>query len=120
MFARTASPKYTSQTSHDKPEASSRVGVGSVRLIRHLEPTIMEGFTYSEWEAFIHEKALESESDLCAGPLSSIMSPLDDRFPLALDHTLLKQNATPSEIDILCDEAIKFGFKVNLYLSQTS
>jgi len=70
--------------------------------------------TDSEWEVFIHEKASEIESNLATGPLASIMSPSDYRFPLALDHTLLKPDATPSQIDVLCAEAIKFGFKVSL------
>ena len=80
----------------------------------------MEGCTDSEWEAFIHEKSSEIEFDLGTGPLASIVFPSDDRFPLALDHTLLKQDATPSQIDALCTEAIKFGFKVSLYLFSTS
>jgi hypothetical protein len=80
----------------------------------------MEGCTDSEWEAFIHAKASEIEFDSSSGVLDSITSPLDDRFPVALDHTLLKQDATPSQIDTLCAEAIKYGFKVNLYLPRTS
>ncbi|KAF8885072.1 hypothetical protein CPB84DRAFT_1850489 [Gymnopilus junonius] len=44
-------------------------------------------------------------------PLESITTPSDPRFPLAIDHTLLKQEATPAQIDALCDEAIKYGFK---------
>jgi deoxyribose-phosphate aldolase len=75
----------------------------------------MEGWTDSEWEALIHEKASEIELDLGPGPLASIMSPSDDRFPLALDHTLLKPDATSSQIDAFCAEAIKFGFKVFIF-----
>lgn len=71
--------------------------------------------TDSEWEAFILEKASKVDYDLGTMPLESVMHPSDDRFPLALDHTLLKPDATPSEIDILCDEAIKFGFKVTCF-----
>lgn len=76
--------------------------------------------TDSEWEAFVHEKASEIESNLSTGPFASIMSPSDDRFPPALDHTLLKPDATPSQIDVLCAEAIKFGFKVSLCIYSTS
>ena len=44
--------------------------------------------------------------------LASVTNASDPRFPLAIDHTLLKQDATPAQIDVLCDEAIKYGFKV--------
>ena len=30
-----------------------------------------------------------------------------------IDHTLLKQDATPAQITVLCEEAKKYGFKVN-------
>ena len=30
-----------------------------------------------------------------------------------VDHTLLKPDATPAQITILCEEAKKYGFKVN-------
>ena len=33
-------------------------------------------------------------------------------LPATIDHTLLKPDATPAQIDTLCDEAIKYGFKV--------
>lgn len=32
-----------------------------------------------------------------------------------IDHTLLKQDATPAQVTALCEEAKKFGFKVNGY-----
>ena len=30
-----------------------------------------------------------------------------------IDHTLLKPDATPAQIIVLCEEAKKYGFKVN-------
>lgn len=39
-------------------------------------------------------------------------------FAKAIDHTLLKLDATAEQIDGLCEEARRFNFKVsNLYLS---
>lgn len=72
-----------------------------------------------EWQAFIAQNisevlAPETDSGRNAAPLSSIATPSDSRFPLAIDHTLLKQEATPAQIDVLCDEAIAYGFKVGI------
>ncbi|KDR81016.1 hypothetical protein GALMADRAFT_91728 [Galerina marginata CBS 339.88] len=68
-----------------------------------------------EWSTLINSKILEILSQETSNdepsPLASITSPGDPRFPLAIDHTLLKQDATPTQIDSLCDEAIKYGFK---------
>ncbi|KAF9075331.1 hypothetical protein BDP27DRAFT_1380896 [Rhodocollybia butyracea] len=44
-------------------------------------------------------------------PSSSITHPTDNLFPLSIDHTLLKPDATSAQIDHLCDEAIKYSFK---------
>ena len=72
--------------------------------------------TDDEWRIFIEQKisdVLSPESRANnAPPLASITAPCDPRFPLAIDHTLLKQDATPAQIDALCDEAIEYGFKV--------
>ena len=78
--------------------------------------------TDADWESFIQSRISDtlngSELDLSmAGPFASITSPADPRFPLAIDHTLLKPDATPAQIDVLCDEAIRYGFKVgNIYI----
>ncbi len=75
--------------------------------------------TDSEWHTFLEGKiaqVLNAQTDPIAGPLASITSPEDPRFSLALDHTLLKQDATPPQIDALCDDAIKYGFKVRSFL----
>ena len=40
--------------------------------------------------------------------------PLDRKLVAKhIDHTLLKQDATPAQITVLCEEAKKYGFKVN-------
>lgn len=45
-------------------------------------------------------------------PVPSV--PLDDKFVAKhIDHTLLKPDATPGQITLLCEEAKKYGFKVN-------
>jgi len=69
----------------------------------------------SEWHAFIGQKQRQVLSEPnCSqpGPLSYIFSPGDPLFPSTIDHTLLKQEATPSQVDALCDDALKYGFKV--------
>lgn len=70
--------------------------------------------TDADWDSFVQSKISDifSSSSSVAGPLASISSPTDPRLPLAIDHTLLKPDATPAQIDSLCDEAIKYGFKV--------
>lgn len=73
--------------------------------------------TDADWESFIQSKisdllSASGGSQADAGPLASISSPTDPRFPLAIDHTLLKPDATPAQIDALCHEAIRYGFKV--------
>ncbi|KAF9528991.1 hypothetical protein CPB83DRAFT_853581 [Crepidotus variabilis] len=88
----------------------------------------MENLTDSQWEVYITTKinnVLNSlVSEAISGSLASITAASDSRFPQAIDHTLLKQDATPAQIDKLCDEAIKFGFKsccVNgLYIPQVT
>ncbi|KAJ3515713.1 hypothetical protein NLJ89_g1585 [Agrocybe chaxingu] len=84
--------------------------------------------TDADWDALVQAKIFEvlstAEMNVEAGPLASISTPADPRFPLTIDHTLLKQDATPAQIDTLCDEAIKYGFKsccVNgLYIKQVA
>ncbi|KAF8994945.1 deoxyribose-phosphate aldolase [Cyathus striatus] len=71
--------------------------------------------TNEEWTSFINAKLDEVvsvlNSDSQVGPFASITSPEDPKFPLVVDHTLLKPDATLEQIDKLCDEAIMFGFK---------
>ncbi|PFH48647.1 hypothetical protein AMATHDRAFT_149434 [Amanita thiersii Skay4041] len=45
------------------------------------------------------------------GPFAEIKSPADPLFPQTIDHTLLKPDATPAQIDELCDQARKYDFK---------
>jgi deoxyribose-phosphate aldolase len=46
-------------------------------------------------------------------PLADVKSASDPRFPQSIDHTLLKPDATLEQIDKLCEEAVKYGFKVS-------
>ena len=82
----------------------------------HIPLILMTDRTDDEWRIFINEKisqVLSPESNSNdAPPLASIKASSDPCFPLAIDHTLLKQDATPAQIDALCDEAIEYGFKV--------
>ncbi|KAF8959645.1 hypothetical protein BDZ97DRAFT_1666892 [Flammula alnicola] len=88
----------------------------------------MADCTDTEWEKLIQGKIFEvlsPESQILEAPaLASISTPSDPRFPLAIDHTLLKQDATPAQVDALCDEAIRYGFKsccINgLYVKQVA
>lgn len=75
--------------------------------------------TNADWESFIQAKiseVLSFDPSVDAQPtdLASATNASDPRFPLAIDHTLLKQDATPAQIDVLCDEAIEHGFKVRI------
>jgi hypothetical protein len=69
--------------------------------------------TNAEWESLVQAKLLSLDTcvDSQPAPLASVADAGDPRFPLAIDHTLLKQDATPAQIDVLCDEAIQYGFK---------
>ncbi|KAI3614229.1 deoxyribose-phosphate aldolase [Moniliophthora roreri] len=65
-----------------------------------------------EWAVLIAQKASEvlADNSECDSSLTTITAP-DDQFALAIDHTLLKPDSTPAQIDQLCDEAIKYKFK---------
>ncbi|KAJ3911783.1 hypothetical protein F5877DRAFT_54913 [Lentinula edodes] len=41
----------------------------------------------------------------------TITHPSNPLFPLTIDHTLLKPDVTSAQIDVLCYEAIRYGFK---------
>lgn len=56
--------------------------------------------------------ALENESAASVNHAPGITSPSSPGFAQTIDHTLLKPDATASQIDALCDEAKKYGFKV--------
>ncbi|TFK37478.1 hypothetical protein BDQ12DRAFT_685377 [Crucibulum laeve] len=69
--------------------------------------------TNQEWTPLIQKKISEVFADYSNvnAPLSSITSPEDPSFALTIDHTLLKPDATKAQVDALCDEALKYGFK---------
>lgn len=68
--------------------------------------------TNDEWEAVIEAKVAEVVADTSLTNYASNITTADKSFALTVDHTLLKPDATPSQVDMLCDEAIKYGFKV--------
>ena len=62
---------------------------------------------------FAIEKATEY---IVAHPLPTDVAsiPLDQKLVVEhIDHTLLKPDATPAQITVLCEEAKRYGFKVN-------
>lgn len=68
--------------------------------------------TNDEWEAVIEAKVAEVVADTSLMNYAPDITTADKTFALTVDHTLLKPDATPSQVDTLCDEAIKYGFKV--------
>ena len=67
--------------------------------------------TTEEWAAVINAKISQVKNS--PAPISSTKTPLTNyQLAQTIDHTLLKPDATPSQIDDLCDEAIKHHFKV--------
>ena len=71
--------------------------------------------TNEEWTALITQKVTEVLADTTepTSSFSSLTSP-NETFALAIDHTLLKPDATPAQIDSLVDEAVKYRFKVSV------
>lgn len=68
------------------------------------------------WAQAISQKVsevLDADPALAAAPLKDLDTPTDPRFPKTIDHTLLTPDATSAQIDRLCDEAIRFKFKVS-------
>lgn len=66
-------------------------------------------------EAWAEELATVTACVLAAADItidSEITTP-DARFAKYIDHTLLKPDATPAQIDKLCDEALKYKFKAS-------
>lgn len=103
-------PRLPRQTHHTYPGtsfiyvakmASSRPNEDWERLITSRIHQVQS--TNSE----SHNSGSKFESDF-----TTIVSPNDPKLPLAIDHTLLKPDATNGQIDELCREARKWGFKV--------
>jgi len=67
----------------------------------------------SEWRSEIARTINAVESDPSPS-LRSYTSPVLTAKALAqcMDHTLLKTDATSAQVDVLCDEAREYGFKV--------
>jgi len=70
--------------------------------------------TLSALDAKIAEvlTALQQEDAASVNHVPGITSPTSLGFAQTIDHTLLKPDATEAQVDGLCDEARRFGFKV--------
>ncbi len=66
-------------------------------------------YTNEEWAARIQAVERDLSVPRVQHPYPAIGSPA---FAKLIDHTLLKLEATPPQIDALCSEARKYGFKV--------
>jgi hypothetical protein len=66
-----------------------------------------------EWKSIVETKVAEvlADGSTTTDYAPGITSP-DEIFAFTIDHTLLRPDATPLQIDQLCDEAIKYGFRV--------
>ncbi|KAG5636792.1 hypothetical protein H0H81_006845 [Sphagnurus paluster] len=77
-----------------------------------------------EWKTLIDAKVGEIQSLPPFAPAASPPSIAKDIIALAIDHTLLKPDATPEQIDGLCDQALQYKFTsccVNgAYIAQVS
>ncbi|KAF8825723.1 hypothetical protein HHX47_DHR6000093 [Lentinula edodes] len=78
--------------------------------------------TDEEWKIAIKEKISQLKNTNNNGTVAAhtggtqtkfitITHPSDPLFPSTIDHTLLKPDATSAQIDVLCYEAIMYGFK---------
>jgi hypothetical protein len=67
-----------------------------------------------QWNFLIH--AMENKIAEIQGSSLSTTLPLvlvsNEELAQTIDHTLLKPDATPAQIDLLCDQAILYNFKV--------
>ena len=76
------------------------------------------GRSDDEWGKLFEERfsaisgLLSAELEPELAPLATVTNSGDPKLAAAIDHTLLKPYATPEQIDLLCEEAIRFGFKV--------
>lgn len=55
-------------------------------------------------------------TEVLTGPGPLLPEIAMDDFPRVIDHTLLKPDATPQQIEALCDEALKYHFKASKLL----
>ena len=74
----------------------------------------MAGRSSEEWLAIFDE----AERSLSIAPKEDEVKSIESiAFASAIDHTLLKPEATAVQIDRLCDEATKYKFKVSCRLT---
>ena len=65
-------------------------------------------YTHDEWLAIIKQAERELPSEPVEYKAVSIAS---KEFAKIIDHTLLKEDATKTQIDMLCEEARRHNFK---------
>ena len=68
--------------------------------------------TQDEWQKIIDDVHSKLPKDASQFPTYPVPKPGSLEFAKLIDHTLLKLDATPEQIDALCDEARKYQFKV--------
>jgi deoxyribose-phosphate aldolase len=72
----------------------------------------MASRTDEEWASAIERKVAQVLADGSGTDYAPAITVPDKLFAQTIDHTLLKPDATPAQIDGLCEEARKYGFKV--------
>lgn len=74
--------------------------------------------TNTEWASLVKEKIIEVSKlpDFSRATPASTLS--NDELALTIDHTLLKPDATPAQIDELCEQALQYKFKVGTIHTQ--
>ena len=68
-------------------------------------------YTQAEWRSIIDE-AEKEHSSTTVRYKAPVIGSLE--FAKCIDHTLLKLEVTPGQIDQLCDEAVQHNFKVGV------
>ncbi|KAG9224332.1 hypothetical protein CCMSSC00406_0004831 [Pleurotus cornucopiae] len=96
--------------------ATWRCGGPRLQQIRNGALLASMSRTNEDWVQAI-EAHVAQVNKLTSEPIASSILLPDSNFAQFIDHTLLKSNATPSQIDQLCNEAIQYKFKVVLIVS---
>lgn len=69
-------------------------------------------YTQSEWQLIIDRAERGSPSSF---PEYKAATPGTPDFARCIDHTLLKLDAKEEQVDQLCEEAVRHGFKVGTH-----
>jgi hypothetical protein len=71
-----------------------------------------------QWNLLIdamENKIIEIQNSPTSTNITLVTMPTEE-LAQTIDHTLLKPDTTPAQIDQLCDEAIQYKFKVGMLL----